>query len=178
MSTETTEDAPSAERLRPTTIADLQELVGSTLGPTRWHTLTQADIDAFADVTGDHQWIHVDPERAAAGPFGRTIGHGLLTLSLGPALTEELMAFDGFAHGLNYGYGKVRFPHPLPVGARVRMTATVSEVTPMGEGSAQVTTTQVFEAEGIEKPVCVAESIGRFVQHGAGAASDQPGGAR
>ncbi|CCH76837.1 putative enoyl-CoA hydratase 1 [Nostocoides japonicum T1-X7] len=148
--------------LRPTSIADVEELVGTELGPTDWHTLPQEDIDAFADLTGDHQWIHVDPERAAAGPFGGTIGHGLLTLSLGPAMTEQLMAFDGFAHALNYGYDKVRFPHPRPVGSRVRMRATITDVTRVGDDSAQVTTTQVFECEGIDKPVCVAQSIGRF----------------
>src|SRR5690606_18733774 len=90
--------------LRPTSIDELVDLVSKELGPTNWHTLVQEDIDTFADVTGDHQWIHVDPERSAAGPFGTTIGHGLFTLSLGPTFMEELMAFDGFAHSLNYGY--------------------------------------------------------------------------
>src|SRR5690606_5223134 len=114
--------------LRPTTVDELVALVGRELGPTQWHTLVQEDIDTFATVTGDHQWIHVDPERAAAGPFGTTIGHGLFTLSLGPTFMEELMAFDGFAHSLNYGYNKVRFPHPRPVGSKVRMRATISDV--------------------------------------------------
>jgi acyl dehydratase len=151
--------------LRPTSVEDLVALVGRELGPTQWHSLTQEDINKFADVTGDHQWIHVDEERAAAGPFGTTIGHGLLTLSLGPAFMEELMAFDGFAHSLNYGYNKVRFPHPRPVGTKVRMRATVTDVAPTGDGSAQITTRQFFEAEGIEKPICVAESIGFFTEH-------------
>ena len=150
---------------RPTTIDELEDLVGSELGPSSWHTLTQDDIDRFADVTGDHQWIHVDPERAAAGPFGLTIGHGLFTLSLGPAMMEELMAFDGFLHSLNYGYDKVRFPHPRPVGSRVRMRATITRVDRAGEDAAQIVTTQHFEAEGIDKPICVAESIGRFTEH-------------
>ncbi|AZT96067.1 MaoC family dehydratase [Brevibacterium aurantiacum] len=153
--------------IRPTSIADLEALVGQELGPTGWHVLVQDDINAFADLTNDHQWIHVDEERAAAGPFAGTIGHGLFTLSLGPAFMEELMAFDGFAHSLNYGYGKVRFPNPRPVGSRVRMRATVTEVERKKTGSAQITTTQVFEAEGIDKPVCVAESIGFFTEHGA-----------
>ena len=153
------------EVLRPTTIDELVALVGRELGPTQWHALTQQEIDTFADLTGDHQWIHVDPERAAAGPFGTTISHGLFTLSLGPAFMEELMAFDGFAHSLNYGYDKVRFPHPCPVGGKVRMRATITDVTPAGAGSAQITTTLYFEAEGIEKPICVAESIGRFTEH-------------
>ncbi|OUZ06472.1 enoyl-CoA hydratase [Aeromicrobium sp. PE09-221] len=151
--------------LRPTTIAELEALVGSELGPSTWHTLTQDEIDRFADVTGDHQWIHVDPDRAATGPFGSTIGHGLFTLSLGPAMMEELMAFDGFLHSLNYGYDKVRFPHPRPVGSRVRMRATVTRVDRAGEDAAQIVTTQLFEAEGIDKPICVAESIGRFTEH-------------
>ena len=151
--------------LRPTTITELEALVGTELGPSAWHTLTQDEIDRFADVTGDHQWIHVDPDRAAAGPFGGTIGHGLFTLSLGPAMMEELMAFDGFLHSLNYGYDKVRFPHPRPVGSRVRMRATVTRVDRAGDDAAQIVTTQYFEAEGIDKPICVAESIGRFTEH-------------
>jgi acyl dehydratase len=144
--------------IRPTTIAEIDALVGKELGPTGWHTLVQDDINTFADLTNDHQWIHVDEDRAAEGPFGGTIGHGLFTLSLGPAFMEELMAFDGFAHSLNYGYDKVRFPQPRPVGSKVRMRATISAVDPRGTGSAQVTTTQIFEADGIEKPICVAES--------------------
>ncbi len=156
--------------LRPTTIQELIELVGTQLGPTEWHTLTQDEINGFADLTGDHQWIHVDTERAEAGPFGATIGHGLFTLSLGPAFMEELMAFDGFMHSLNYGYNKVRFPHPRPVGTKVRMRATITHVEPAGDGAAQITTTQYFEAEGIDKPICVAESIGRFTEYPADAA--------
>ena len=148
---------------RPTSTADLQALIGTELGPTGWWEVTQERIDAFADLTGDHQWIHVDPARAAASPLGSTIAHGLLTLSLGPMLVEELIAFDGFAHSLNYGYAKVRFPSPLPVGSRVRMRATIVAVDPVANG-AQVTVTQVFERDGSSKPVCVAESIGRFVE--------------
>ena len=152
--------------LRPTTIRELLDLVGTELGPTKWHTLTQDEIDRFADVTGDHQWIHVDTERAASGPFGTTIGHGLFTLSLGPVFMEELMAFDGFAHSLNYGYDRVRFPHPRPVGSKVRMRATITKVDPTPDGTAaQITTTQYFEGDGIEKPLCVAESIGRFTEY-------------
>jgi acyl dehydratase len=150
--------------LRPTTIAELRALVGVDLGPTEWYDVDQARVDAFAENTEDRQWIHVDPERAAASPFGGTIGHGLLTLSLGPKFMEELMAFDGFAHSLNYGYDKVRFPAPMPVGTRLRMHATITGVEDVG-GGAQVTTTQTFEREGGEKPVCVAISVGRFVEH-------------
>ena len=153
----------SAGAVRPESVADLRELLGRELGPTDWWEVTQERIDAFADATGDHQWIHVDPARAADSPLGTTIAHGLLTLSLGPKFMEELMAFDGFAHSLNYGYAKVRFPAPVPVGSRVRMRATITDVADVS-GGAQVTTTQVIEREGSEKPVCVAESIGRFVE--------------
>lgn len=162
-----TPSSPAATPIRPTTISELEALVGSELGPTGWQTLTQGDIDSFADLTNDHQWIHVDEERAANGPFGMTVGHGLFTLSLGPGFMEELMAFDGFAHSLNYGYEKIRFPHPRPVGSQVRMRATITEVEPRGEGSARIVVNQVFEADGIDKPICVAESIGFFTEHGA-----------
>ncbi len=151
------------ERQTPGSVADLEALIGQQLGPTGWVAVDQRTVDSFAETTGDKQWIHVDPERATESPAGGTIAHGLLTLSLGPALTEELFSFEGFAMTLNYGYEKVRFPAPVPVGSRVRMTATVTAVTPV-TGGAQVTTTQVFECEGVTKPVCVAESVGRFVE--------------
>jgi acyl dehydratase len=153
----------SVEVARPTTIADLRALEGTELGPTAWLEVGQDRIDAFADVTGDHQWIHVDPERAAASPMGSTIAHGLLTLSLAPAFMEELMAFDGFAHALNYGYEKVRFPAPVPVGSRLRMRATITDVSEV-PGGAQVTTTQTVEREGGDKPVLVAQSVARFYE--------------
>ncbi len=153
----------ASERQTPGSTADLEGLIGRQLGPTSWVVVDQSKVDSFAETTGDRQWIHVDPERAAAGPAGGTIAHGLLTLSLGPTLTEELFSFEGFAMTLNYGYDKVRFPAPVPVGSRVRMTATVTAVT-LVPGGAQVTTTQVFECEGSAKPVCVAESVGRFVE--------------
>ena len=151
--------------IRPTSIQDLTDLVGSTLGPTEWHDITQERINAFADLTGDHQWIHVDPERAAASGFGSTIAHGLYSLSMGPRFMEDLMAFDGFAHSLNYGYEKVRFPAPLPVGSRIRMHATIASVDDVGGGSAHIVTTQTFEREGHDKPICVAQSVGRFTEH-------------
>jgi acyl dehydratase len=153
----------SAEVARPTSVADLRALEGTELGPTAWVEVPQDKIDAFADVTGDHQWIHVDPERAAASPIGSTIAHGLLTLSLAPALMEELMAYDGFAHALNYGYDKVRFPAPVPVGSRVRLRATITEVAEV-PGGAQVTTTQTIERDGGDKPVLVAQSVARFYE--------------
>ncbi|MGW0040997.1 MaoC family dehydratase [Rhodococcus sp. NPDC003348] len=146
--------------VRPNTAADLTALVGRELGPTEWYEVTQERVNAFADATGDHQWIHVDPEKAAASPLGGTIAHGLFSLSLGPYLSSRLLAFDGFTHGLNYGYNKVRFPAPVPVGSRIRMRVTVVSADEV-PGGIQVTTSQVVEREGSDKPVMVAESIAR-----------------
>jgi acyl dehydratase len=146
-----------------TTITGLDELravMGTEFGVTDWHEVTQAEVDAFADATGDHQWIHVDPERAAQSPLGGTIAHGLFTLSLAPAMTSSLLSFEGFAFALNYGYNRVRFPAPLPVGSRVRMRATLAAVEDI-PGGAQITIVQTFEREGEDKPVCVAESLAR-----------------
>ena len=142
-------------------IDELKAKVGEELGVSEWHEVTQDAVDAFADVTGDHQWIHVDPERAAETPWGGTIAHGLYTLSLGPRFTFALFTIEGFAFGLNYGYDKVRFPAPLPVGSRLRMRATLSSVDDV-PGCVQLTITQTFEREGEEKPVCVAESVARM----------------
>jgi len=138
----------------------LRAAEGRELGVTDWREITQAEVDAFAAATGDHQWIHVDPERAAASPLGGTIAHGLLTLSLAPAMTSSLLSFEGCAFALNYGYDRVRFPAPLPVGARVRLRATLASVKDI-PGGAQITIVQTFEVEGGEKPVCVAESLAR-----------------
>jgi acyl dehydratase len=140
---------------------ELKEKVGQELGVSDWHDVTQEEVDAFADATGDHQWIHVDPERAKETPFGGTIAHGLYTLSLGPQFSYALYTVEGVAFGLNYGYNKVRFPAPLPVGSRVRMRATLSEVTEV-TGGLQYTLTQTFEREGGDKPVCVAEQVVRI----------------
>lgn len=153
----------SVDVARPSTVADLQALAGVELGPTDWVEIPQARIDAFAEVTGDHQFIHVDPERAKATPLGSTIAHGLLTLSLAPGLMEQLMAYDGFAHALNYGYEKVRFPAPVPVGSRLRLRAVVTDVTEV-PGGAQVTMAQTLEVEGGAKPVCVAQAVARFFE--------------
>jgi len=141
-------------------IAALKEAAGEHLGYSDWLEITQGRVDAFADATGDHQWIHVDPERAARSALGGTIAHGLFTLSLAPAMTAALLSFEGFAFALNYGYNRVRFPAPLPVGARVRMRATLANVEDI-RGGAQITIVQTFEREGAEKPVCVAESLAR-----------------
>jgi len=138
----------------------LREANGTELGVTDWHEVTQDDLDAFADVIGDHQWIHVDPERARQSPLGGTIAHGLFTLSLAPAMTSKLLSFEGFAFALNYGYNRVRFPAPLPVGSRVRLRARLANVEDI-PGGAQITIVQTFEREGEEKPVCVAESLAR-----------------
>jgi acyl dehydratase len=142
-------------------IDELRAKVGEELGVSDWHEVTQDAINAFADATGDHQWIHVDPERAAKTPWGSTIAHGLYTLSLGPQFTFAMFTIEGFAFGLNYGYNKVRFPAPLPVNSRVRMRATLSSVDDV-PGGVQLTVTQAFEREGEEKPVCVAESVARM----------------
>jgi acyl dehydratase len=150
------------------TITGLEELrtkVGEELGVSDWHEITQADIDAFADATDDHQFIHVDPERAAQTPFGSTIAHGLYTLSLGPKFSYTMFSLEGFAFGLNYGYDRVRFMAPLPVNSRVRMRATLSAVEDV-PGGAQITVTQTFEREGGDKPVCVAESLARVYTGG------------
>ena len=144
-----------------TGIDELKAKVGEELGVSEWHEVTQDAIDAFADATGDHQWIHVDPERAAQTPWGSTIAHGLYTLSIGPKFTFDMFTIEGFAFGLNYGYNKVRFPAPLPVDSRVRMRATLASVDDV-PGGVQLTITQTFEREGEEKPVCVAESVSRM----------------
>ena len=147
-----------------TTITGIEELrarVGEELGTSAWHEIDQARVDEFARVTGDHQWIHVDPERARETPLGGTIAHGYLTLSLGPMLTNEVLELRGFTHGVNYGLDRVRFPAPLPVGSRVRMRAVLTSVDDV-PGGVQVLITQTFEREGTDKPVCVAESLGRL----------------
>jgi acyl dehydratase len=147
----------------PASFEDLQSLIGREIGPTGWFDVTQERINAFADATEDHQWIHVDTERAAASPLGTTIAHGLYSLALGPVFTSQLISFAGFAHGLNYGYDKVRFPAPLPAGARIRMKLTVQSAERV-TGGIQLRSLQVVEAEGIVKPVVVAESLARVVE--------------
>lgn len=142
-------------------IDDLKARVGQELGTSDWIDVTQDEINAFADATGDHQWIHVDPERAAQTPFGGTIAHGLYTLSVGPKFAGELFTVEGVAFALNYGYDKVRFPAPLPVGSKLRMVATLKAVDDVA-GGVQVTVTQTFERENGDKPVCVADHVFRM----------------
>lgn len=141
-------------------IDDLKTKVGEELGVSDWYEVTQERIDAFAEASGDHQWIHVDPERAKDTPFGGTIAHGLFTLSLGPQFGYSIFTIDDVAFALNYGFGKVRFPAPVPVGSKLRMRATLSAVDDVA-GGVQFTVTQTFEVEGGEKPVCVAEALAR-----------------
>ena len=148
------------------TIGDLDELrakTGMELGVSDWHDVTQEAIDDFARVTGDDQWIHIDPERATQTPFGGTIAHGYYTLSLHPMLAQQLVRFEGFAFAVNYGLNKVRFPAPLPVGNRVRMRLALLAVDDV-LGGAQITMKLTFEGEGALKPVCVAESLTRVYE--------------
>ena len=146
-------------------IEDLKARVGEELGVSDWHEVTQAEIDAFAEATEDHQFIHVNPERAKETPFGGTIAHGLFTISLGPVFSEEIWTMTGIAFALNYGYEKVRFPAPLPVDSKVRMRATLTSVDDVS-GGVQILVTQTFEREGEDKPVCVAESLARLYPGG------------
>jgi acyl dehydratase len=136
--------------------------VGTELGVSDWMTIEQSLIDSFAADTGDHYWIHTDPPRAEReSPFGTTIAHGLLTLSLGPKFSYEIYSIEGFSGVVNYGYGKVRFPTPVPVGSRMRMRAVLTGAEPVGGGT-QITVTQTYELEGAEKPACVAEALARL----------------
>ena len=139
-------------------IEELQSAVGEHLGYSDWLTVTQDRIDAFADATGDHQWIHVDPERAATGPFGSTIAHGFLTLSLMPIFGSQVYRIDGLKAALNYGVDKVRFPAPVPVGSRLRGGVQLKALTPIALGY-QMATTVTIELEGSEKPACIIEML-------------------
>jgi acyl dehydratase len=143
-------------------IEGLKALQGETIGPSEWREVTQEDIDAFAELTGDHQWIHTDVERAKReSPFGTTVAHGNLTLSLIDGLRIELLKSTGFKLGVNYGWNKVRFPAPVPSGSKIRATAEVVEVEEVGGGWFQIVTRFMVEVEGSEKPACVADSVGR-----------------
>ena len=142
-------------------VDELREAVGEQAGPTEWVEIDQKRIDLFAEATGDHQWIHVDPEKAAQGPFGTTIAHGYLTLSLIPSFLPELFRVEGVKMGVNYGSNKVRFPSPVPVGSRLRATARIGEVTEVA-GGVQLVSQITLEREGGDKPVCVAETVTRF----------------
>ena len=143
-------------------VEGLREIVGQTIGPSEWREVRQEDIDTFAELSGDDQWIHVDVERAKTeSPFGTTIAHGNLTLSLIDGMRLDLIKSTGFKLGVNYGWNKVRFPAPVPAGARVRATAEVVEVEEVKGGWFQVVTRFTIEVEGSDKPACVADSVGR-----------------
>ncbi len=145
-------------------IEDLRALKDQVAGPSQWREVTQEMIDHFADLTGDHQWIHVDVERAKVdGPFGTTVAHGNLTLSLIDGMRGDLSEWSGFKLGVNYGWNKVRFPAPVPAGARVRCYAQIVDVSDIGGGWYQVVTRFTVEVEGNEKPACVADSVGRVL---------------
>jgi acyl dehydratase len=143
-------------------IEELKTLAGEHLGYSDYLEVTQERVNQFADATGDHQWIHVDPERAKSGPFGGPIAHGYLTLSLGPMLAPQVSTVSGVKMAVNYGCGKVRFPSPVPVGSKLRLGVEVKDVEDIGEGQVQVTYLYTFEVEGAPKPSCVAETIVRF----------------
>ena len=140
----------------------VREAVGRDLGTSSWLEITQERVNQFADATGDHQWIHVDPVRAAAGPFGGPIAHGYLTLSLSNALLPEVVEVQGVSMGVNYGADKVRFPAPVPVGSRIRARVTLAAVDEVA-GGIQTTMIITIEVEGGTKPACVIESISRYL---------------
>jgi acyl dehydratase len=142
------------------TLAELQALVGQALGHSDWITVDQSRIDRFADATGDHQWIHVDPQRAAAGPFGATVAHGFLTLSLLPEMAASAFQITGSRMGVNYGLNRVRFPAPVPSGSKLRGHFKLLSFEPI-DGGAQLVMEVTMEREGSAKPVCVAESVVR-----------------
>jgi acyl dehydratase len=142
-------------------VDELRAAVGQQLGYSDYQAVTQQDIDAFAELTGDDQWIHVDPELAKDGPFGGTIAHGLLTLSLGPRMVGTIYRIDGMKMGVNYGYDRIRFPAPVPVGAKIRVGATLEDVEDVPNG-VQARLGFTWEIEGKTKPACVATMLLRY----------------
>ncbi len=141
--------------------ADLLGLAGTDLGASSWAVVTQAAIDGFADATGDHQWIHVDPERAREGPFGGTVAHGFLTLAMVIPLWSELLRVERVSMAINYGLNRVRFPAPVRVGSRIRATGRLAEVEAIA-GGVQVVADLTIECDSAEKPACVVQAIFRF----------------
>ncbi|MGW4392218.1 MaoC family dehydratase [Streptomyces sp. NPDC004685] len=142
-------------------LAELKKLAGSDLGSSEWTDVTQERIGTFADATGDHQWIHTDPERAKEGPFGAPVAHGYLTLSLFIPMFTELLDVEGVTTKVNYGLNKVRFPAPVPVGSRIRLAARLAGVEDV-PGGVQITVDGTVEIEGGAKPACVLQSVSRF----------------
>jgi acyl dehydratase len=156
--------SPSMPKAVAHGIEDLRALRDQTVGPSAWREVTQEMVNRFAEVSGDHQWIHVDVERAKReSPFGGPIAHGNLTLALIDGMRKDLSEWTGFKMGVNYGWNKVRFPAPVPVGSKVRCYAQLIEVEDVGAGWFQVVTRFTVEREGSEKPVCVADSVGRLL---------------
>lgn len=143
-------------------VAELEALTGTHLGYSEWLEISQERVATFADATDDHQWIHLDAERAAAGPFGTTIAHGFLTLSLLVPMWSQILHYEGVRLAVNYGLNKVRFPAPVPVGSRIRTGATLASVERVADGSIQIVVDFVVEREGGEKPCCIAQGIYRF----------------
>jgi acyl dehydratase len=145
-------------------IDELKALQGQTIGPSEWREVTQADIDTFAELSRDDQWIHVDVERAKTeSPFGTTVAHGNLTLSMIDGFRPDLLESTGFKLGVNYGWNKIRFPAPVPVGSRIRASVEAVSVDDVGGGWFQIVQRWTVEVEGSEKPACVAESVGRVL---------------
>jgi acyl dehydratase len=143
-------------------LAALREAAGEHLGYSEWHTVTQEQVDAFADATGDHQWIHVNPIAAAAGPFGATVAHGYLMLSLIPMLSKGVFRVEGVRLGINYGLNRVRFPAPLPTGSSVRAGVRIASVEDIPDG-VHVVNEVTIERQGGDKPCCVAETVARYL---------------
>jgi len=159
-------NAPHCPSLRqmtppPLTSDQLHDKVGSHLGFSDWHEVTQQQVDLFADATGDHQWIHTDPERAKDGPFGTTIAHGYLTLALLPLLLGEVLSIEGPRYAVNYGLNRLRFPAPVPTGSRLRLGATLTSLEPV-PGGHQAVLSCTYEVEGSAKPACVADVVFRY----------------
>jgi acyl dehydratase len=145
-------------------IEELRSLVGQTIGPSDWREVTQDEIDRFADIARDHQWIHVDVERAKTeSPYGTTVAHGNLTLSMIDGFRPQLMESTGFKMGVNYGWNKIRFPAPVPSGSRIRASTEIVSVEDVGGGWHQIMQRWTVEVEGSEKPACVAESVSRVL---------------
>ncbi|WP_248959041.1 MaoC family dehydratase [Sphaerisporangium perillae] len=144
-----------------TGLDEIKALAGTDLGRTDWVEITQDRVNTFADATGDHQWIHIDPERAATGPFSGTIAHGYLTLSLIIPLFNQLLAIEGTSMSLNYGLDKVRFPHPVKVGAKIRLHCVVESVEEVRGNGVEMRLAFTVEIEGSDKPACAAQAIYR-----------------
>ncbi|MEJ2890342.1 MaoC family dehydratase [Actinomycetospora aeridis] len=142
-------------------VTDVREALGREIGPGEWMIVDQDRVDGFAEDTGDHQWIHVDPVRAAAGPFGTTVAHGFLTLSLVPVLANGIRRFEG-ATAVNYGLEKVRFPSPVPVGSRLRARLVIASADDLPDGGLQLLTRVTVELQHVVKPACVAELLTRI----------------